>query len=84
MNEFEAGTLTGVDAGDAVFKVNQSGQYIDAVLFGFIFVVDAHHGDIFGVQFVVDVLQFGQDGFARLRICVVYSKIEFKLSYCLE
>ena len=63
--------LTVVNTGDLVLEVDQSRELVDAVLLGFVGVVDLDESDALLVTFIVDMLQFGQDIFAFLFILVI-------------
>ena len=62
---------TFVDTGDAVFKVDESGQLVETVLLGFGQVADLDEADVVDVAVVVDVLQFLEDDQVLLIALVV-------------
>lgn len=70
--DIERGTaLTRVHGGDALLEVDERGQDIDAVLLGFVVVVDLDEGDAAGVTVVVNVLQLRHHQLGVLLVLLV-------------
>ena len=63
--------ITGIDTGDSIFKVDESGDGVDAVLFRFGRIINFDERDSFLIALVVNVLQFGQYGDAVRFVFIV-------------
>ena len=51
--------ITVVKRWNTIFKVDEAGQVVDAVLSGFSRIIDTNEGDSLLVAVIVNVLQFG-------------------------
>ena len=73
MFKFDLVLRTDEQARNGVLEVDEAGHNVDAVLFGFVRIVDLDEDDALLVALVVDVLQFFQDVQAGRFVLVVYN-----------